>query len=374
MTATPEAAHAPPTGFLGRLKALKHRHEKLFEVCFFAAGFCFDLLLLHRIDSVPMLIHQGSYLFLLTVLLTVDHNYTVKGKDPKGFMGKVLGFRHWVIHFFFGTLLNAFVVFYFKASSGFLAFGFLVVLCAVLLANELPRFRKLGPIMRIALLSFVVTSYFSYVLPVMAGFLSPFLFIGAVLASSVVIYYLWRVQTRFTHDPAWTFQRAVLPGFAINGVLLALYFLAVVPPVPLSLKWIGIYHDVQKDGKDVRLSHMRPPWKLWEHGDQEFLARPGDRVYVFMRIFAPRKFRDHLKVRWAWYNPKVGWMPTDAIPLVISGGSEEGWWAKAYKENYTPGEYKVDIETDDGRSIGNIKLNIIEDLTTEPREFREDVR
>jgi DUF2914 family protein len=25
-----------------------------------------------------------------------------------------------------------------------------------------------------------------------------------------------------------------------------------------------------------RLSHERPPWRFWHHGDQNFLAQPGD--------------------------------------------------------------------------------------------------
>src|SRR5499427_10223520 len=132
-------------GLLARLRGFRAKHHRLEAALFFTAGFCFDLLLLERIDSVPMLIHQGSYLVLLSALLAVDHHYSRTGPVP-GFWGKVLHFRTEMIHFLFGTLLNAFLVFYFKASSGLFAFIFLMPLCAVLLANESPRFRKLGPV------------------------------------------------------------------------------------------------------------------------------------------------------------------------------------------------------------------------------------
>ncbi|MHB8873252.1 MAG: DUF2914 domain-containing protein [Myxococcaceae bacterium] len=370
-TATPPD-EPPPRGLFGRVTAWRKRHKMLETVLFFAGGFCFDLLLLERIDSRPMLIHQGSYLALLSILLAVDHHFTVVGHEAKGFWGKVLHFRHEFIHFLFGTLLNAFLVFYFKASSGIFALLFMVALLGVLLANEMPRFRKLGPLMRVALHSFALTSFFSYLFPVIAGFLSAWLFVLAVVLSSALTYGMWKLYARWTHDPGWTFKRAVAPALAIQALLLGLYFLHVVPPVPLSLKWIGIYHDVQRDGRETKLMHQRPVWRFWEHGDQVFKARPGDRIHCFVRIFAPRNFKDAVKVRWAWFNPKGGWTGTDAIPLPISGGQEEGWRGVAWKQNYTPGKWRVNVETADGRDIGNIRFTVVEDQSTEPREFFED--
>src|SRR6202022_1553671 len=159
-----------------------------------------------------------------------------------------------------------------------------------------------------------------YLFPVLLGFLSPSLFVLAVGTSAALTYLLWRLYSRWTPDPLWGFGRAVVPALAIQALLLALYWVRVLPPVPLSLKWIGIFHDAQREGKMVRLLHQRPSWKIWEHGDQTFLARPGDRIFCFTQIFAPRNFRDGLKVRWAYQDMKSRWIWTDAIPLTISGG------------------------------------------------------
>ncbi|HMY98491.1 MAG TPA: hypothetical protein PLU79_02460 [Burkholderiaceae bacterium] len=66
MTATADAA-APgpsPTGAWERFRHFREKNHLAFEVAFFFAGFLFDYLLLHRIDSRPLLIHQGSYLVL----------------------------------------------------------------------------------------------------------------------------------------------------------------------------------------------------------------------------------------------------------------------------------------------------------------------
>lgn len=119
---------SPPAGITARFKAFKERNHIAFEVSFFFAGFLFDVVLLHRIDSTPLLIHQGLYLVLSAALIFWDHRISVAGKEPEGFVGKLASYRLWVMHFFLGTLLNAFMVFYFRASSGILAFLFLVAL------------------------------------------------------------------------------------------------------------------------------------------------------------------------------------------------------------------------------------------------------
>src|SRR5262249_2656668 len=116
------AASTQAPGLYARFSRFRERHKRLEGVLFFLGGFCFDLLLLERIDSKPMLLHQGSYLVLLSVLLGVDHRFSVRGEPAARFWRKVLHFRTEVIHFLFGTLLNAFLVFYFKAASGLFAF------------------------------------------------------------------------------------------------------------------------------------------------------------------------------------------------------------------------------------------------------------
>lgn len=360
-----------PEGFLVWLKGVRAKHHALEAALFFLGGFCFDLLLLERIDSIPMLIHQGSYLVLLSILLAVDHHYSCVSAG--GFWGRVLRFRTEMIHFLFGTLLNAFLVFYFKASSGVFAFAFMLALGALLLANETRRFRSLGPPMRVALHGFALTSYLAYLLPVVAGFLSPGLFVAAVGGSIAITYALWRLYRRWTPDPGWTFRRAVAPSLAVQAAILLLYFLHVVPPVPLSLKWIGIYHQAQREGERVRVAHLRPWWRVWEHGDQTFLARPADRVFCFARIFAPRRFRDGIQVRWAHQQAGGAWVRTDAIPLTVAGGAESGWRGIAYKKNFAPGPWKVEIETADEREVGSIRFTVLEDSETGPRSFVEEL-
>ena len=47
------------------------------------------------------------------------------------------------------------------------------------------------------------------------------------------------------------------PAFALIGLLVGFYFLNWIPPVPLSLKFGGIYHEVKKTGDRFELSFER---------------------------------------------------------------------------------------------------------------------
>lgn len=391
-TATPEpgapapsaaAPDAKPASFGARFRAFKERHHFLFEAAFFLAGFLFDTLLLHRIDSVPLLIHQGVYVVLAALLIGVDHRIHVAGKEPEGRWGRVLGYRTWVIHFLLGTVLNAFVVFYFRATSVYSASSlFMVLLLVVLFLNELPRFRARGPVVRVALLSFVVTSYCAYLLPLIAGRLGWWLFVPAVLLGAAATVGLWKVYRRLTHDPDWTFRRAVLPGLVVQVAMLVLYAADLMPPVPLSLRHIGIYHQVEKvtePEKGYRLKYVNPSrWRFWVDDSADFAMRDGDRAWVFVAIFAPRGFRDEISFQWSHDDPKRGW--TDlGRPSTTSLGTgaenrEQGFRTYAYLTLRDQGRYRVVVRSSDGREIGRRTFQVTKDAESGERQFQEELR
>lgn len=361
MTATAE----PPATPFERFKAFKEQHHLAFEVAFFFAGFLFDVLLLHRIDSTPLLIHQGLYLVASAALIFVDHRLHVAGKEPEGLLGKVASVRLWVMHFFLGTLLNAFLIFYFRAAAGLFAMLFIVLLAGVIVVNELPRFRQRGPVVRVAMLSFATTSYLAYLLPVIWGELRSWQYVASVLVGSVVTVGLWRLFTRFTHDPAWTFQRAVAPGLAIQALLLILYVAQVIPPVPLSLKHIGAYNDVEvlKDGarRHYKLTYAKAsllrPWAD-QAGDLELV--PNGKLWVFVKIFAPARFSDAVQFAWEYDDPAKGWTPLGhPFSTTLSGGNEEGYRTFAYTHAAKVGTYRVRVLTVDGREIGRKTVEVV---------------
>lgn len=397
--ATPAEPTSPAepegTGPWARFKAFKEKNHIAFEVAFFFAGFLFDVVLLHRIDSTPLLIHQGVYLVLSSLLIFVDHRLHVAGKEPEGLLGRIASFRLWVMHFFLGTLLNAFMVFYFRASSGLLSFIFLLALAGLIVANELPRFRQQGPIVRIAMLSFATTSFLAYLLPVIAGKLAPWQYYLSIVIGSAVTFGLWKVFTRFNKDPNWTFRRAVVPGLVVQGALFVFYLFGAIPPVPLSLKHIDVYAGITPEksekGMHYGLSYQpAPAWQFWRKRAAEYIAAPtgvclkrkeryapteipcenddpckpagnlcsAKKAWVFVRVFAPARFHDTVKFAWEMDDPKKGWTDRGApYPAFLSGGNEEGFRTFAYTSISEATSYRVRVLTDDDREIGRLTFD-----------------
>ena len=370
---------------LERLQAFRQRHAAAEIAIFFAAGFLFDILTLSRIDDVATFVQQGLYLVLLGALMIMDERYRAGLAAPPPWLARAWRFSEDAIHFLFGSLLSSFTLFYIKSSSGLSSFLFMSILGALLIANELPRFRERGPVVRFALLSLCVTSFGALLLPVILGSIRPWMFLTAVLLACAWIGWCVRILSRWTGDARSVHRRVAAPALGMQAILVVAYVVGAIPPVPLSVQFMGIYHEVIPPGaqavaasaglpasRTYELRHQRPWWKVWHHGDQDFAARPGDIVYCFARVFAPRRFRDAIYVHWLWQGREGGWRDQGRAQLDILGGRGDGFRVFATKKNYQPGRWRVEIETDDGRDIGIIQFDLVDDLSAGARTFFVD--
>lgn len=346
-------------------------------MAFFFAGFIFDAFLLHRPDTVLQIAHQALYLFLLTLLLSaaILENYGLFSVSPR--FKKIWHYHEHLTQFLLGTLLNVYAFFYFKSASLLSSIVFMLVVGGLLVANDFVKLKDHQITLKLVLYFLCITSFWLYVVPMMIGYVGIVSFILALVVSNGFIYAIYGIAGRTATDKGASMeakrsiQKKILgSGYGVLTAFALFYALAIIPPVPLSLQYMGIFHEVRKENGEFILSHSRPFWKFWQNGDQTFLARPGDSVVAFVRVFAPRGFQDQLFVRWMLDTPR-GWEKQDLIPITVNGGREEGFRGYTAKANYQPGLYRVQIVTTDGREVGRISLSIKPDESTEPRVYQE---
>jgi hypothetical protein len=337
---------------------------------FFAGGFMFDTLAVGRVDSLHVIAQQALYLAIVTVVLT-QMFFVPDAPAPEGLSGvKRFYYRHRtaVLSFFLGTLLNVYTLFFFKSSSLLVSFWFMLVMIALLFLNEFGPFRRLGISFKFALLSLCGLSFCATVVPVMFGQVGITVFLVSMAVACLPMLGLAAWIRRRSPERYVAARRQMLVPFGLMLVVfLGAYLLRVIPPVPLSLPYIGVYHSVDRTAEGYQLSHERPAWAFWRSGDQQFRAQPADRVYVFFRVFSPASFADEVRMLWFHREPR-GWALQDTIPIKIVGGRAQGFRGYGFKSKYQPGAWKVHIETTDGREIGRVYFDV-EPVPASPRSF-----
>ena len=392
------------------LKEFIHRHKKWEPLVFFVAGFLFDSLLLHRIDDPLMLFHQAIYLTLSAFIIGYDFIFRTSANENKKpniilkSLGKAWALREGILHFMLGTLLNVYTIFYFKSGSLKSSLIFLFFIAIFLFLNEVRPPKLSKNMLRNSLFGLCLISYFNIIVSIAVGAIGQWVFLLAVFISGIILFGFAHLikaieekrsasnlnnliavsETGARNEPsvenkqiegadlvgpkrgliAWEMR---IPFLAITLFYTLLYLFKILPPVPLSIKFIGIYHDVTRKDGGYALSYYRSSLLFWQNGDQTFSAFPGDKIFCFVQVFSPTNFKENLFVRWSHYDQKHGWKSADAIPLSISGGRAEGFRGFTSKSNYQMGSWRVVVETNDGREIGRIDFEVVPPVPGEAR-------
>ena len=81
----------------------------------------------------------------------------------------------------------------------------------------------------------------------------------------------------------------------------------------------------------------------------------------FSSIFAPTDFKKSILHRWKWYDKrKDEWVFVEDIGFDITGGRDNGFRGYTYKGNVRPGQWEVDVITNEGLVLGVIDFEIVE--------------
>jgi hypothetical protein len=346
---------------------LARRHS---NVAMFAAGFLFDLLTIRRIDAWTDLALQLLYLAALTVMLIYQHREERGQWKPPAWIARAWHHNVEVLHFFYGGLLSAYVVLYLKSSTSARPLVFFVVLVGVMVCNEMPQVRRAGYRLRLGLYAFCVISFLNYVIPILIGRMAGWVFLLALAASAGAV---WLVADRLAakEDERKTVRKGLfIPALAVCVLIGVLYVFRLIPPVPLSVRFQGIYHDVQRTDGTFALTYEKPPLYLfWRHESRPFRKRPGDRLHYFVRVFAPTRFQHDVYARWE-HDTDGGWQTRDRVRLPIVGGRAEGFRSYAVKSNFEAGRWRVIAETEDGRAMAVLTFTVKDDDATTERVWR----
>jgi len=349
-----------------------NKNEMKLQIAVFVIGFIFDYFTADETDLFTI-IQQSVYLIIVAVILSFEHlveagAITIKNPDSKFWQ-----YRGLFLHFVLGSLLSLYSFFFLKSASIFNSIVFVIFLMALLVANELPKVQKSGLNIKWALWVLCLFSFYTVLAPLLLGFVGWFPFLLAGTATILCLYLHVRLMMKSQKNFADLKKSFLIPGLTVVGVFILLYFLRLIPPVPLAVTQMGVYHQLEKREGQFILSHEKPWWKFWHDGDQDFYARSGDVIYFFAQIFSPARFSDEVVIHWLYKDPRAGWVTSDKVRMQISGGRKQGFRGYSLKKNYQPGDWRVQVETTDGREIGRLYFELFPDTNTTDRIWFQDL-
>ncbi|PJA77986.1 MAG: DUF2914 domain-containing protein [Nitrospirae bacterium CG_4_9_14_3_um_filter_51_5] len=332
---------------------------------FFFAGVTYDTLTLTRIDRLLDNLILLLYLTLLGTLIIltgrlqlglVPSTPDISGWNVLSLVHRTRPHLAKALQFLLGGLFSAYAILYSQSASFSTTGIFLGIIVGFLIANEFLQSRYSSLKMLIGLFAIVTLSFMTFFLPVLTGWMNAFVFLTGAVITLVVVWKTVRLTLRgILNLPVRASMTICLPAFSLVGLCAVFYFLNWIPPIPLSLKSGGIYHQIDKQQDQYVLTYEDGPWyAVWKRSDDR--VGTDAPVYSFSSVFAPVTLHTTIYHHWEWrpLAESAEFITTDRIPISITGGREHGYRLYTMKQRLQPGEWRVNVEAEDGRLIGRI--------------------
>lgn len=332
---------------------------------FVGLGSAWDAATLTRIDRWTDQSLLAFYQIGLAVLVVLQLRHA-NGRRVPAFVSRHADLVHYASQFMLGGLLSAFTIYYVRGAASPRSALFIGLLVALVVANEYAE-RPLRILWaRLSLLAFCQFNGLLFALPLITGELvtAPFVAALAVLTVATMLLFVRpkpTVERPVLTDHLVAFARGLLPAAGTLGVVLVLVWLQVLPPLPLSLHRVGVFHGVENTPQGYALTWEKEPIVggiFWRY-DHVFHRRPGDAVWCFSSVFVPGGMDLQIVHRWEHYGPD-GWVEADRMELEVAGGRTEGFRTYTRKENVPAGDWRVRIELANGRELGRVLFEVID--------------
>lgn len=364
-----------PRAAVALAKSFLTRHEKRLSSSAFVLGFIWDSLTLTRVDRLFDNIVLLSYLVIAFASIILLNAHGARNFQ-NSLARRGVSFAEFLLPFAFGGLFSGFLIFYSKSGPVLSSAPFLLFLSVLFLGNEFFRRHYERLIFQMSVFFVTLFSYVALVIPILLGRIGGMVFLLSGAVTLVLFWCALKVlslvaleEVRKSRYFLWTIVVSVFVAFNF------LYFNNMIPPIPLSLKEIGIYHEVERtrDG-EYRLTFEKAPWYAWgRQTSLVFHREKNEPIYVFSSVFAPTRLDTEVLHRWQYFDEqKDEWVDSTVVGFPISGGRQEGFRGYSKKEMILSGKWRVDVETLRGQIIGRILFTV--KVVTLPPSLKEEIR
>lgn len=261
----------------------------------------------------------------------------------------------------FGGLLSGMLIFYGRSSSLMESWPFLIIILGVIYGNETIKNRGQRLVYNLVIFFVGLFAYVVLVIPVLLGKMGPWIFVGSGFLALAIMYFFLGMLKKIIPNYLELQKRNVVFIIGLIYVTLnVLYFTNIIPPIPLSLKHVGVYHNVSHAAGVYTLQYEKPKWWEWyRDSDSVFHYKNGEHIYCYASVFAPARLSTKIYHRWEYYDESVGeWVEYGRFSYNIEGGRGEGYRGYTEIENYREGAWRCIVETERGQIVGKEAFTI----------------
>jgi Protein of unknown function (DUF2914) len=336
------------------------RHH--FLTTMFLLGFIVDNLTLNQVDQAFDNAVLALYVFLAMIATTLYY------AGAAGRMGEGANrfFHTWapaMMQYAFGGLLSGMLIFYGRSSAFFESWPYMLLILLAIIGNETIKNRDQRLVYNLAIFFIGLFSYVILMIPVWTGKMGALTFFLSGCLALFIMYWFVKVLTWVVPNFITLQRRMVV--FTIGLIYVTFnvfYFANIIPPIPLSLKSLGIYHSVIRYENDTyALTYEEPPWYLpLRASDSTFHYSPGDSIFCYASVFAPAKITTDIFHRWEYYDAEAGaWKEHVRLLYPIKGGRGDGFRGYTVIESVREGKWRCTVETGRGQALGREVFTVV---------------
>lgn len=342
------------------------RYERHLSALAMLAGFAVDNFIFGRVDLLQTHVIFASYTAVCFITIPLLH--WIESRRPNdSAWARVRVLLPIATQFALGGFWSGLIIFYGRSADVSSSWPFLMFLGLVLLGNEYFRRYHDRLVFTSVLFFFALYSYAIFALPIYTLTIDTLTFFGSgVLALGVFALFTILLRTlareRFLED----ILHIRIGAFSVLVLMNVFYFTNVLPPLPLSAEAAGVYHTVWRVPGAYLATTEKHSWQERFLGTTPTLhVVPGESLAAYSSIFAPTTLATTIQHRWEWYDPlQKQWVQKSLIAYPIVGGRDGGYRGYSVVPVSEAGQWRVSIETSDGRHIA--RLAFVVETTTSP--------
>lgn len=342
---------------LREVRSLLQKHKSHIPTAALVIGAVWDWLTLTRPDTLYANVMLLSYLVIASgTILLLNHRSVRQDTEPVWMLA--------LMQFCMGNLASGLLVLYSQSATIVGSWLFLLVLAGFVLGNEFARERYARLRSHLIAYYVVLSAYLGLVVPLLVGMIGGTVFFLSMCAGLGIMFLYLTVLYKIAPARVQKDWRMTAVGIgAVFAIYNALYFTNFIPPVPLSLKDVGVYQNVERiDGVGSSIYQVSgEPAPRWydvsaKLDPQVHVVLPGV-LYCVSAVFTPDNLSVPIYHRWEELIEGT-WLTRSRISFPIYGGRDGGFRGYTMKA-VEAGKWRCSVETTSGELIGRQTFTVV---------------